>query len=141
MEDNKHIDDLKLSKLNTVMISKHKTDIMREMLFTKTLINFDEISLHSSDGEDIISSTDKKLSEIEERVNNQLSSSSISLTKSKDGDNYFQSRVKNEYKETKTIATISVENIEEPSSILKGIVKTNKSSKPLDDIKKMVSIG
>ena len=38
---------------------------MREMLHTKYEVDIDAISLHSSDGSDIISSTEKKLSELE----------------------------------------------------------------------------
>lgn len=56
--------------LHSMMIAKHKTEIMRDMLATKDLINFDEISLHSSDGSDIISSTEQKLSELERQIEN-----------------------------------------------------------------------
>lgn len=54
---------------------------MREMLHTKYEVNIDEISLHSSDGSDIISSTEKKLSELERDLQNQLSRSSLTYSK------------------------------------------------------------
>ena len=50
-------------EMKSIILAKHKTDIMREMLQTKNLIDLDKISLHSSDGSDIISSTEKKISE------------------------------------------------------------------------------
>ena len=37
--------------------------------------------MHSSDGSDIISSTEKKLSELEEKMNMQLSRSSLAMSK------------------------------------------------------------
>lgn len=53
-----------------MIIAKHKTEIMRDMLATKDVINFDDISLHSSDGSDIISSTEQRLSELERQIEN-----------------------------------------------------------------------
>lgn len=63
------------------MVSKHKHDILREMLHTTHVIDLDEISLHSSDGSDIMGSTDKKLSEITENVTKQMSRSSLTFSK------------------------------------------------------------
>ena len=56
-----------------IIMAKHKTEVMREMLHTTDLINLDDISLHSSDDSDIISSTEKKLSEFEQQMDNQIS--------------------------------------------------------------------
>ena len=91
-------------KNRNIMFAKHKTEIMREMLQTKIAINLEEISLHSSDGSDIISSTEKKLSELEEKMNMQLSKSSLAMSKvtgrinQTDESDYYQSNVKNEYR-------------------------------------------
>ena len=76
----------------------------------------DEISLHSSDGSDIISSTEKKLSELEEKMNNQLSRSSLALSKmtgrlnQTDESDYYQSNLKNEYGKAANNKEILVEN-------------------------------
>lgn len=84
---------------STILIAKHKTDIMREMLHTNNVINIDDISLHSSDGSDIISSTDRKLSENGREMANQLSRSSLALSKvsrrimGTDDEDYYQSNV------------------------------------------------
>ena len=71
VQENKEIQDMLNvgAKNRNIMFAKHKTEIMREMLQTKIAINLEEISLHSSDGSDIISSTEKKLSELEEKMN------------------------------------------------------------------------
>lgn len=74
--ENREIEDLLGDRTKHIMITKHKTEILREMLKQRNVINIDEISLHSSDGSDILSSTEKKLSELEEKMNNQLSRSS-----------------------------------------------------------------
>ena len=103
-QENKEIQDVLPGKARNIMFAKHKTDIMREMLQIKNVINIDEISLHSSDGSDIISSTEKKLSELEEKMNIQLSKSSLALSKvtgrlnQTDESDYYQSNVKNEYR-------------------------------------------
>ena len=72
--------------------------------------------MHSSDGSDIISSTEKKLSELEEKMNMQLSKSSLAMSKvtgrinQTDESDYYQSNVKNEYRRTNK--EIIVENEE-----------------------------
>ena len=82
LEEHKDISEAFLDKANQrKYLAKHKTDIMREMLHTKYEVNIDEISLHSSDGSDIISSTEKKLSELERDLQNQLSRSSLTYSK------------------------------------------------------------
>ena len=83
------------------MVEKHRTVVMREMLQTDTMINFDEISLHESDGTNIISSTDKKLSELEQRIEKTISHGSLTLSKLshrlsiKDTNDFYQSDIKN----------------------------------------------
>ena len=44
-----------------MMIEKHKTVIMREMLKSQNFTNIADISLHSSDASDIISDEEKNL--------------------------------------------------------------------------------
>ena len=71
VEKHKEITEHVLGKnleLKKIMVEKHRTEVMREMLQTDTLINFENISLHSSDASNIITSTDKKLSELEQRL-------------------------------------------------------------------------
>lgn len=68
-------------ELKNIMLEKHRTEVMREMLQEDTFINFDDISLHSSDGSNIITSTDKKLSELEQQIGKTLSRSSQALSK------------------------------------------------------------
>ena len=104
MAENKEICEVVLvGKTRNIMFNKHKTEVMREMLQIKNVINLDEISLHSSDGSDIISSTEKRLSGIEEKMNNQLSRSSLALSKmtgrmhKTDDSDYYHSHLKNDY--------------------------------------------
>jgi len=66
-----------------LLLAKHKTEVLREMLQTSNLINIDEISLHSSDDSNFLSSTDKKLSEIEQQLGPHLSRSSLAISRFK----------------------------------------------------------
>ena len=67
------------------------------------MIDLDKISLHSSDGSDIISSTEKKISEKQNQIGGNLSQGSLTLSKlsqrhnTADDDYFYQ--VKNEYKQ------------------------------------------
>lgn len=104
VEQHKDITEHVLGKnleLKKIMVEKHRTVVMREMLQTDTMINFDEISLHESDGTNIISSTDKKLSELEQRIEKTISHGSLTLSKLshrlsiKDTNDFYQSDIKN----------------------------------------------
>lgn len=60
--------DQSYGSIKSMMMAKHKTEIMREMLTTSNLVDIAEISIHSSDASDIISDKDKKLGALEEQI-------------------------------------------------------------------------
>ena len=85
--------------LKSKLLTKFKTDVMREMLLTDNRIDLEKISLHSSDGSDVITSTDKKLSAKQAELTDGISRSSLALSKvshrlnSKDSNDHYRSNV------------------------------------------------
>ena len=130
------------------MVSKHKHDILREMLHTTHVIDIDDISLHSSDGSDIMGSTDKKLSEIEENVKNQMSRSSITFSKISLGENqeddigYLQSNIKNEYcKQNKKTIIVESADDQVPNNVILNIAKIKKNDRNNNNENTVIPVG